>query len=62
MTTPDPPAGIVCPRCGCADLRAYCTRRLRKNRIRRYRTCRHCGKRITTIETTPNQSAPNGQE
>ena len=43
------PPGLVCPRCGCADLRVVNTKQ-RANRVSRRRECRHCGKRITTSE------------
>lgn len=46
---PDTPIGLECPDCGCCDLRVYYTRRLAKA-IRRVKTCRHCGRRITTTE------------
>jgi hypothetical protein len=48
----DSPKGVVCSRCGCADLRVRNTRHSR-GRIVRYRECRHCGKRITTYEVPP---------
>lgn len=44
--------GLVCPRCGCADLRVLNTR-YTMGRIVRYRLCRHCGRRVTTYEVTP---------
>lgn len=50
-TTP-PPAGIRCPRCGCAELRTTNTQRLPGGRVRRYKACRRCGRRLTTYETT----------
>jgi hypothetical protein len=42
--------GIACPVCGCRDLRVQTTRRA-DGMIVRYRVCRHCGGRKTTIET-----------
>jgi transcriptional regulator NrdR family protein len=42
-------AGLLCPRCGCADLRVIYTRR-RESRILRRRECRHCGRRVTSYE------------
>lgn len=56
------PLGLVCPRCGCRDFRddpgptirrTWRTLRTQKlpGKIRRYKRCRHCGRRITTIET-----------
>jgi DNA-directed RNA polymerase subunit RPC12/RpoP len=38
---------LVCPRCNCADLRAYRTIQLAA-RVLRYRVCRHCGHKILT--------------
>jgi len=49
----DRPIGLVCPRCGCADLRVLNTRHT-MGRIVRYRLCRHCGRRVTTYEVTPS--------
>jgi transcriptional regulator NrdR family protein len=51
MTVNIKPAGICCPRCGCADLRVVYTRH-RHERIVRSRECRHCGKRMITVERT----------
>ena len=48
----DRPVGLVCPKCGCADLRVLNTRYV-MGRIVRYRLCRHCGRRVTTYEVTP---------
>jgi len=48
----DSARGLVCRRCGCADLRVETTR-YAPERIVRYRLCRNCGKRITTYEATP---------
>lgn len=42
--------GMKCPKCHCADLRAYYTRRER-DRVRRVRICRCCGARVLTYET-----------
>lgn len=53
MTTdPKAPAGIRCPRCGCGDLRTTNTQRLPGGRVRRYKACRHCGRRLVTFEGT----------
>jgi transcriptional regulator NrdR family protein len=51
------PVGIRCPRCGCQDLRTTHTRRVREGMIRRYKECRHCGRRITTHEATTKLKA-----
>ena len=47
---PDPRYGIICPKCGCRDWRVMDSVALPNGNIRRYRVCRHCGKRIRTIE------------
>ncbi len=59
--TADVPPGIVCPRCGCRDLRApdgrpwEITKVERKyGFIRRRRVCRHCGKVVNTHERIEN--------
>ncbi len=49
----DEPAGIVCAACGCADLRVTHTIRLRSGAVRRYRQCRNCLRRLTTVEAPP---------
>jgi hypothetical protein len=43
------PAGLECPRCGCCDLRVTRTVRM-QSRIRRERSCRHCGRRVISYE------------
>jgi len=52
----DRAVGIVCPRCGCADLRVLNTRHA-MGRIIRYRLCRHCERRVVTYEVTPSMLA-----
>jgi len=55
---PEPPRGLVCPRCGCADLRLpdgrapWMVQKTEKilGGVRRRRVCRHCGKVIYTRE------------
>lgn len=42
--------GIPCPRCGCRHFYTTHTEPLRDGRIRRRKTCRHCGRRIVTYE------------
>jgi DNA-directed RNA polymerase subunit RPC12/RpoP len=56
MTTDnvDPPRGIRCPRCQCRDLRTTHTRPLPGGLIRRYKRCRHCSQRLTTVEARPS--------
>ena len=57
--TEDPPAGrrgrrgLKCPRCGCRMFRTATTVPL-AGQVRRYRVCRHCGRRIRTRETIDN--------
>ena len=48
----NPGGGIECPYCGCRHLPVLYTRRYPYGRIRRVRTCRHCGRRVTTYERT----------
>jgi hypothetical protein len=52
--------GIVCPKCGCPDLRVWSTRKAWGGKIRRVRICDHCGQRITTTETTPRSLPESG--
>lgn len=40
-----------CPRCHCAMSTVYKTLRVTETKIRRYRSCRHCGKSFSTNET-----------
>ena len=49
--------GISCRSCGCRDLRTTRTMRVREGMIRRYRECRHCGRRMTTHEVTTRREA-----
>lgn len=42
--------GICCPQCGCRHFDTTHTEPLRDDRIRRRKTCRHCGRRIVTYE------------
>lgn len=42
--------GIQCSRCGCAHFPVQYTRKRGFGRIVRVRVCRHCGRRITTVE------------
>lgn len=41
--------GLVCPKCGCNHFNVLDTRNA-KGVIRRRRECRHCGRRISTVE------------
>jgi transcriptional regulator NrdR family protein len=42
--------GLECPDCGCMHFRVLYTRRAWGGRLLRRRTCRHCGRRMTTYE------------
>jgi len=44
--------GLECPKCGCGHFAVIYTRPVRDNRLMRRRECRHCGRRITTYETS----------
>lgn len=50
MGTNDFEGGISCPDCGCRDLRVLETRHPAPGQVHRRRQCRHCGKRMTTVE------------
>jgi len=63
---PKPP-GIVCPRCGCADLRENPTEawfithtRPQHGFIRRRRVCRYCGHPVHTREKVEPEDQPQG--
>lgn len=58
MSDKPEPAGLVCPRCRCTDLRTTNTVPLPGNRIRRYKACRNCGRRLVSIEVPPSQVKP----
>lgn len=49
--------GIRCPDCNCADLRVQNTRD-GDGIIKRWRVCRHCGRRIVTNEKPVGQPPP----
>ena len=53
---PNRQRGIVCPRCGCRHFYTTNTEPLPDGRVRRRKTCRHCGRKIVTYEATPSQS------
>lgn len=46
----DEPKGLRCAGCGCGHFRVVYTRQARSERVVRRRECRHCGRRMTTIE------------
>jgi len=51
-------AGLTCRECGCRHFRVIYTRKASGDRIVRRRECRHCGRRITTVEKErPNEQA-----
>ena len=45
-----PGKGLVCPSCGCRHFRCIYTRPGWPGRIYRRKECRHCGRRVTTVE------------
>ncbi len=47
---PEAKVGIECPKCGCRHFHVVYTRAISGNRIMRRRKCRHCERRLTTIE------------
>jgi transcriptional regulator NrdR family protein len=53
--------GLRCPKCDCADLRVYYTRRRPGGRIRRSRICRACGARVISTETITNTCDDDGR-
>jgi transcriptional regulator NrdR family protein len=44
--------GLACRHCGCRDLPVVYTRPKHGGRIMRRRECRHCGRRVTTWESS----------
>lgn len=48
--------GLECPDCGCMHFRVLYTRRAWGGRLLRRRTCRHCGRRVTTYERLSSES------
>jgi transcriptional regulator NrdR family protein len=48
--TPTEERGLVCRGCGCRHFRVVYTRAIIRGRVKRRRECRHCGRRLTTIE------------
>lgn len=46
----DEQRGLVCRACGCRHFGVVYTRAVRGARIMRRRACRHCGRRVTTVE------------
>ena len=54
----EPGGGLVCEHCGCRHFRVVYTRPHRAGGVLRRRECRHCGRRLTTIEQP--RKAPDG--
>ena len=49
--SPDPATvGLTCRHCGCRHFYVVYTRRAPGAKLVRRRECRHCGRRMTTIE------------
>jgi transcriptional regulator NrdR family protein len=48
--TPPEPRGLECPRCGCRHFFVVYTRPAPRGQIRRVRECRHCGRRVVSVE------------
>jgi len=44
------PMGLACRSCGCLHFFVVYTRRAAGGKLMRRRECRHCGKRMTTVE------------
>jgi transcriptional regulator NrdR family protein len=42
--------GLACPKCGCRHFEVLYTRATVGGTIRRRRSCRNCGRRVTTTE------------
>ena len=51
--------GLECRNCGCRHFRVVYTRRARNGKLIRRRECRHCGKRLTTIEQEKGHGPSN---
>lgn len=54
---PDVEPGLRCPRCFSAWSSVSKSLRLLRGAVRRYRQCRHCGRRFTTLEVPQAQVA-----
>ena len=50
LPKPTEELGLECRKCGCRHFLVIYTRRAFGGRIVRRRECRHCGKRMTTLE------------
>lgn len=52
-------AGIECSRCGCRHFKTTHTEPLRDGRIRRRKSCRHCGRKVVTFEAVQKPTPPD---
>ena len=52
VASPEEKRGLECRSCGCRHFRVVYTRPAWGGRLVRRRECRHCGKRMTTWEST----------
>ena len=50
--------GLKCRACGCKQFRVIYTRPYRGGGLVRRRECRHCGRRMTTLERVVGEPAP----
>ena len=51
-----PTVGLECPDCGCGHWETVYTRPGPAGKIIRRRQCRHCGRRMTTVETATERA------
>lgn len=49
--------GLECRECGCKHFYTLYTRPAHANKVLRRRECRHCGRRVTTYESTSQETA-----
>jgi transcriptional regulator NrdR family protein len=54
-----PKLGLECPRCGCNHFETDDEKQIAGGRIRRYRACRNCGRRLVTIEIEEDNQVRN---
>ena len=59
INDPDEP-GLECQGCGCRHFNVLHTRRRPNGVILRRRECRHCGRRITTVEKVRDDDPKTG--
>jgi transcriptional regulator NrdR family protein len=53
--------GLTCPKCGCADLRAWTTRNAGATKSR-VRICRNCNHRVLTAEKILGNLSSTGRK